>query len=309
MMTVVIAKNNEHFFDSFTKGAPDSVLQKCTTYFNNGVTELLTKQKINEIQEANDGYAKQGLRVLAVAGKVLDPQAVKDPESLDQQEVESKLTFLGLTAMYDPPRKQALTAAKECRRAHIKVIMITGDNGLTAQTIARKIGIVDSNNPVKVVTGQELDQMDDDSLRQDLKQEIVFARMAPEQKYRVVSLLQEEGHIVAVTGDGVNDAPALKKADIRVAMGKTGTEVAKEAADMVLSDDNFASIVAAVKEGRGVYSNIRKFLLYILNSNLPEAIPSALFLFSGGKIPLALTVMEILAIDLGTDMVPALGLG
>lgn len=262
MMTVVIAKNNEHFFDGFTKGAPDSVLQKCTTYFNNGVTELLTKQKINEIQEANDGYAKQGLRVLAVAGKVLDPQAVKDPESLDQQEVESKLTFLGLTAMYDPPRKQALTAAKECRRAHIKVIMITGDNGLTAQTIARKIGIVDSNNPVKVVTGQELDQMDDDSLRQDLKQEIVFARMAPEQKYRVVSLLQEEGNIVAVTGDGVNDALALKKADIGVAMGKTGTEVAKEAADMVLTDDNFASIVAAVKEGRGVYSNIRKFLLY-----------------------------------------------
>ncbi|WP_270334871.1 cation-translocating P-type ATPase [Ligilactobacillus acidipiscis] len=309
MMTVVIAKSNEHFFDSFTKGAPDSVLQKCTTYFNNGATEPLTKQKINEIQEANDGYAKQGLRVLAVAGKVLDPQAVKDPESLDQQEVESKLTFLGLTAMYDPPRKQALTAAKECRRAHIKVIMITGDNGLTAQTIARKIGIVDSNKPVKVVTGQELDQMDDDTLRQDLKQEIVFARMAPEQKYRVVSLLQEEGHIVAVTGDGVNDAPALKKADIGVAMGKTGTEVAKEAADMVLTDDNFASIVAAVKEGRGVYSNIRKFLLYILNSNLPEAIPSALFLFSGGKIPLALTVMEILAIDLGTDMVPALGLG
>ncbi len=151
--------------------------------------------------------------------------------------------------------------------------------------------------------------MTDDDLKTALSGEIVFARMAPEQKYRVVNALQEMGEVVAVTGDGVNDAPALKKADIGVAMGVTGTDVAKEAADMILTDDNFASIVEAIREGRGVYANIRKFLLYILNSNMPEAIPSVLFLLSGGKIPLALTVMQILAIDLGTDMIPALGLG
>lgn len=151
--------------------------------------------------------------------------------------------------------------------------------------------------------------MSDDELRQVLSGEVVFARMAPEQKYRIVDMLQQMGKTVAVTGDGVNDAPALKKADIGVAMGETGTDVAKEAADMILTDDNFASIVTAIREGRGVYANIRKFLLYILNSNMPEAIPSVFFLLSGGRIPLALTVMEILFIDLGTDMLPALGLG
>ncbi|EGF36051.1 cation-transporting ATPase [Lacticaseibacillus rhamnosus MTCC 5462] len=146
-------------------------------------------------------------------------------------------------------------------------------------------------------------------LKQALAGEIIFARVAPEQKYKIVSTLQEMGEIVASTGDGVNDAPALKKADIGVAMGVTGTDVAKDAADMILTDDNFASIVAAIEEGRTVYSNIQKFLIYILNSNLPEAVPSALFLFSRGAIPLPLTVMQILTVDLGTDMMPALGLG
>ena len=151
--------------------------------------------------------------------------------------------------------------------------------------------------------------MDDEELKRRLAGQVVFARMAPEQKLRVVTALQEMGEIVAVTGDGVNDAPALKKADIGVAMGITGTDVAKEAADMILTDDNFASIVAAIEEGRAVYSNIRKFLLYILNSNAPEAVPSAVYLLSGGAVPLPLTTMQILTIDLGTDMLPALGLG
>jgi len=167
---------------------------------------------------------------------------------------------------------------------------------------------VEGEHP-RVVSGVELEALSDEDLKSALKDEVIFARVAPEQKYRVVCALQEMGHVVAVTGDGVNDAPALKKADIGVAMGISGTDVAKEAADMILTDDNFASIVRAIEEGRAVYSNIRKFILYILNSNVPEAVPSAAFLFSRGGIPLPLTVMQILTIDLGTDMMPALGLG
>jgi magnesium-transporting ATPase (P-type) len=199
-------------------------------------------------------------------------------------------------------------AVAECRNAGIRIIMITGDYGLTAESIAKRIGIVTGPNP-RVVSGLELEALSDEQLKEYLKEEIIFARVAPEQKLRVVTNLQEMGEIVAVTGDGVNDSPALKKADIGVAMGIAGTDVAKEAADMILTDDNFASIVHAIEEGRAVYSNIRKFLLYILNSNMPEAVPSALFLFSRGAIPLPLTVMQILTIDLGTDMLPALGLG
>ena len=218
------------------------------------------------------------------------------------------MVFLGLVAMSDPPRQGVREAIEKCHRASIRIIMVTGDYGLTALSIAKKIGIVQGDD-AHVVSGLELAGMDDDQLKEALKGEIVFARVAPEQKYRVVNALQELGEVVAVTGDGVNDAPALKKADIGVAMGISGTDVAKESADMILTDDHFASIVHAVEEGRAVYRNIQKFLTYIFNSNTPEAVPSAFFLFSLGRIPLPLTVMQILAIDLGTDMVPALGLG
>ena len=224
------------------------------------------------------------------------------------ENVEQNLVFIGLVVMADPPRPEVSEAAEECHRAGIRIVMITGDYGRTAESIAKKIGIVSSSHP-RVVSGLELQEMSDEQLKLYLKEDIIFARVAPEQKLRVVTNLQEMGEIVAVTGDGVNDAPALKKADIGVAMGIAGTDVAKEAADMILTDDNFASIVQAIREGRTVYSNLRKFLLYILNSNVPEAVPSALFLFSRGAIPLPLTVMQILAIDLGTDMLPALGLG
>lgn len=258
---------------------------------------------------ANDGYAKDGLRVLAVAGRNLDQKMMNNLDSATIETVEENLTFLGLTVMMDPPRAEVYKAARECRKAGIKVTMVTGDYGLTAKSIARQIGLTDPDKPLTVITGDALKTMPDDELRHYLEGEVVFARMAPEQKYRVVSMYEKMGKIVAATGDGVNDAPALKKANIGIAMGGTGTDVAKEAADMILTDDNFASIVGAIKEGRGVYSNIRKFLIYILNSNMPEAVPSVLFLLSGGAIPLALTVMEILFIDLGTDMIPALGLG
>lgn len=210
--------------------------------------------------------------------------------------------------MQDPPRSEVKEAVRLCRSAGIKIIMITGDYGLTAESIARKIGIIQSPN-ARVVSGAELSEMDDNALKEALKGEIVFARMAPEQKYRIVCALQEMGNIVAVTGDGVNDSPALKKADIGIAMGITGTDVAKEAADMILSDDNFATIVRAIEEGRTVYNNIRKFLRYIFDSNTPEAAAPTLYLLSGGMIPVPLTVLQILTIDIGTDMVPALGLG
>jgi magnesium-transporting ATPase (P-type) len=197
---------------------------------------------------------------------------------------------------------------EKCHNAGIRIIMITGDYGLTAESIARHIGVVRGEHP-HIITGIELEKMSQEDLKIKLKDEVIFARVAPEQKLRVVSALQEMGQVVAVTGDGVNDSPALKKADIGVAMGVTGTDVAKEAADMILTDDNFASIVNAIEEGRAVFNNIRKFALYILNSNVSEAVPFVVFLLSRGTIPLPLTIMQVLSIDLGTDMVPALALG
>jgi len=295
---------------AYVKGAPKETLDLCVNMMKDGELVELSDEMRKQIMDANDHYATMGLRVLAVAVRRLGPDdelpaALRDytPEI-----IEKNLSFVGLVAMMDPPRPEVAAAVAECHKASIRIIMITGDYGLTAESIAKKIGIVTSEHP-NIITGTQLKDMPDEDLKAALKNEVIFARMAPEQKYRVVSALQEIGEIVAVTGDGVNDAPALKKADIGVAMGITGTDVAKEAAEMILTDDNFASIVKAIREGRAVYRNIRKFLLYIFNSNTPEAIPSAAFLFSGGLIPLPLTVMQILSIDLGTDMVPALGLG
>lgn len=309
MMTVILSGKGHHRFDTYTKGAPNCVVARCSQYLDNGEIKPLTAEIKQKIMTANDGYAKNGLRVLAVAGRVLPASMKEDLNSATIKTVEQDLVFIGLSVMMDPPRPEVFKAARECRDAHIKVIMVTGDYSLTAKSISRRIGLTDPHKPLTVVTGDQLKTMSDADLRKALQGEIVFARMAPEQKYRIVETLQKMGKVVAVTGDGVNDAPALKKADIGVAMGATGSDVAKESADMILTDNNFASIVAAIREGRGVYDNIRKFLIYILNSNMPEAVPSVLFLLSGGKIPLALTVMEILFIDLGTDMIPALGLG
>lgn len=295
---------------AYIKGAPKEVLELCTGIYKQGNKEELTDEQRTQIMQANDKYASNGLRVLAVAYRPLSrndnlPAALSayTPEIIEQD-----LTFIGLVVMADPPRPEVANAVEICHKANIRIIMITGDYGLTAESIAKRIGIVQGEHP-RIISGMELESMPDEDLKEALKDEVIFARVAPEQKYRVVCNLQEMGHIVAVTGDGVNDSPALKKADIGVAMGISGTDVAKEAADMILTDDNFASIVKAIEEGRTVYSNIRKFLLYILNSNMPEAVPSAFFLFSKGMIPLPLTVMQILSIDLGTDMMPALGLG
>lgn len=292
-----------------TKGSLSDLLPHCDTIQENGKVRPLTQADKDAIDAANRKYAALGLRSIATAYREI-PQAADKEKQLDGltiETAETKLTFVGLAIMSDPPRPEIYAAIKKCHNASIKIIMVTGDSSLTAKSIAVKIGL--TSDKARVVTGTELEAMSKADLKQALAGEIIFARVAPEQKYKIVSTLQEMGEIVASTGDGVNDAPALKKADIGVAMGVTGTDVAKDAADMILTDDNFASIVAAIEEGRTVYSNIQKFLIYILNSNLPEAVPSALFLFSRGAIPLPLTVMQILTVDLGTDMMPALGLG
>ena len=288
----------------YVKGAPSEVLALCTRIMLDGRAYELDADQRHRIIEVMDTFARNGLRVLAVAQRVLPSSVIEHtPEA-----IERDLTFVGLTAMLDPPRPEVADAVVRCHRAGIRIIMITGDYGLTAESVGRRIGIVRGDQP-RVLTGAELDALDDVALREALRGEAILARVDPEDKQRVVTALQQLGDVVAVTGDGVNDAPALKQANIGVAMGMAGTDVAKEAADMVLTDDNFASIVNAVEEGRAVYGNIRKFVTYIFTSNMAEAIPFILFALSGGRIPLALTVMEVLAIDLGTDMVPALALG
>lgn len=295
---------------AYVKGAPKEVMSLSEFICVNGEVQPITEEMRKNIMESNDKYARNGLRVLAVAYRLLHKEdGIEAAMSAYTPEIiEKNLVFVGLVVMADPPRPEVAAAVSECHNAGIRIIMITGDYGLTAESIAKRIGIVKGPNP-RVVSGLELQELSDEKLKEYLKDEIIFARVAPEQKLRVVTNLQEMGEIVAVTGDGVNDSPALKKADIGVAMGIAGTDVAKEASDMILTDDNFASIVHAIEEGRAVYSNIRKFLLYIFNANMAEAVPSIVFLLSKGAIPLPLTVMQILTIDLGTDLLPALGLG
>ena len=238
-----------------------------------------------------------GLRVLSFACSEL-----QTPDS----ELERDMLFVGLIGLEDPPRHEVPEAIIKCHESGIRVVMITGDGGRTALAIAREIGLV-RGNPV-MIEGHDFVRMRDSELREKLSEkEIIFARMTPKHKLRIVSLLKEMGERVAVTGDGVNDAPALKKADIGIAMGISGTDVAKEAADMILLDDNFATIINAIEEGRAVYENIRKFISYIFSSNIPEIVPYLAYVLF--KIPLPLTIMQILAVDLGTDMIPALALG
>ncbi len=289
---------------AYVKGAPKEVVALCTRILLHGHICPLEASHHAQIIAENDAAARRGLRVLAVAQRVLPGEIT----TYTPEMIEEDLTFLGLMAMLDPPRPEVAEAVDICHRAGIRIIMITGDYGLTAESIARRIGIVRSAQP-RLLTGPDLTTMDDEALKAAFQGEVLCARMTPEHKLRVVTALRELGHVVAVTGDGVNDAPALKKADIGIAMGRAGTDVAKEAADMILTDDNFASIVHAVEEGRAVYANIKKFVSYIFTSNTTEAVPFILFVLSGGRIPPALNVMQLLSVDLGTDLVPALALG
>jgi magnesium-transporting ATPase (P-type) len=287
---------------AFVKGAPRETLQLCAYTLDHGQVRPLAQEGRLEIEAAIDRYARGGLRVLALAFRGLPRRdGVYTPER-----VESDLIFLGLMAMLDPPRPEVAEAVRVCREAGIRMVMVTGDYGLTAESLARRIGMLTGDHTL-IVTGAELDEMEEAQLQALLEQEVVFARMAPEHKLRLVDAFQKRGEVVAVTGDGVNDAPALRKADVGVVMGVTGTDVAKEAADLVLVNDNFATITNAIEEGRAVYDNLRKFLTYIFSSNVPEVLPFLLTALTG--IPLALTVPQILAIDLGTDMLPGLALG
>jgi P-type Ca2+ transporter type 2C len=287
---------------AFVKGAPREVLQLCANIFINGEAVALNDAMRQEIMSANDEYARNALRVLALAQRSLPPKS----SGYSVEKVEQNLTFLGLAAMMDPPREEVAEAVKICREAGIRIVMITGDYGLTAESFARRVGMLTTPNPL-IVTGGDLDQMNDIQLKSILSKEIIFARMAPEHKLRLVSTFQGEGDVVAVIGDGVNDVPMLRKADVGVVMGIVGTDVAKGAADIIITNDNFGAIVNAIEEGRAIFDNLKKFITYIFSSNVPEIVP--FLLTASFNIPLALTVKQILAIDLGTDLFPALALG
>lgn len=288
---------------AFVKGAPREVLQLCTRYQREGIDQPLEPEVARMILEANDAFARNALRVLALARRQLPPRT--GPYTVE--DVERDLVFLGLVAMMDPPRPEVAETIQRCRQGGIRMLMITGDYGLTAESVARRIGMLSSAQP-RILTGAELDAMPDAEVRDLIHQrEVIFARMAPEHKLRLVACLQELGEVVAVIGDGVNDAPALRKADIGIAMGRIGTDVAKEAADLVLTNDDFSGISRALEEGRAVYDNLRKSSTYIFASNVPEILPFLLTAQLG--VPLALSAAQILAIDLGTDVFPALALG
>ena len=308
-MTVVVEAGDKELL-AITKGAPVEVIAHCSAQLGAGGPVPLNRQERERVLAANDALASQGCRVLAVARRrgdhtLLDARA---------EELEQNLVLVGLVALYDPPRPEVPEAIRRCHQAGIRVTMVTGDYGLTAQAIAEQIGLLEgpqpaSLDPVRVIEGNHLDGLSDAQLRQLLRyrRRLVFARMAPEQKLRLVQAYRALGEVVAVTGDGVNDAPALRAADVGVAMGLVGTDGAREAADIVLLDDNFATIVTAVRFGRGVVANIGKFLPYVLASNVSEMLPFLAMLTLA--IPAALTVLQILAVDLGTDLLPALALG
>ena len=284
----------------FVKGAPEELLPRARWVDLPGRQEPLTSERSVAWGKAASDLADRGWRVLAFAYRFLPPNYVL-------ADAEEDLILTGLVGFADPPRPEVPAAVRRCREAGVKVIMVTGDHPHTALAVAHEIGLVRSAAPT-LLTGDDLGRMSDTQIQLALDApEIVCARVTAEQKLRIVTALQRKRLIVAVTGDGVNDAPALRAADIGIAMGISGTDVAREASDLVLLDDNFASIVAAIEEGRAVFENIRKFLTYILTSNVPELVPYLAFAFA--RVPLALTIVQILAVDLGTDMVPALGLG
>jgi calcium-translocating P-type ATPase len=284
----------------YTKGALEALLPLCSGAQIGAEVQPLGAGLQNDFLLAQEALAGEGLRVLAVAYRAV-------PEGYDRDRLEEGLTLTGLVGLEDPPRPEVPAAIERCREAGIKVIMVTGDHPQTARAVARQVGLV-RRDSLRVITGEELRRMSRAQLQLalDLPQ-VLFARVGADQKLDIVKALKAKRHVVAVTGDGVNDAPALRNADIGIAMGQTGTDVARAAADMVLLDDNFASIVAAVEEGRTVFANLRKFLTYVLTHNVPELVPYLAFVLV--RVPPALTVLQILAVDLGTDILPALALG
>ncbi|MFN3762959.1 MAG: cation-translocating P-type ATPase, partial [Anaerolineae bacterium] len=289
----------------YVKGAPESVLPRCTHILENGISVPMTPARRAHIENINRDLGREALRVLAVACRLLPEEAQDLVHSQDPEQLEQGLTFIGLVAMRDPARPEVRPAVEKARTAGIRTIMITGDYPDTARAIAHDIRLL---RPVgQVVTGAELDRMSDKELEERIERIDVFARVSPQHKVRIVEALKARGHVVAMTGDGVNDAPALKRADIGVAMGITGTDVTKEVADMVLTDDNYASIVSAIEQGRIIYSNIRKFVYYLLSCNMAEIMTIFLATLLGYLPPL--TPIQLLWLNLLTDGAPALALG
>lgn len=283
----------------YVKGAVDSIIKRATHYLDHeGNVVKLTEKHIKTIHTANEGLAKKAMRVLAFAYKEVDRYS----KLIDE---ESNLIFSGLVGMIDPPREEVKAAIRVCKKAHIRTVMITGDHKLTAVAIGKELGIIESDN--QALSGEEIDALSDEGFLEKIKTINVFARVSPSHKVRIVKALQESGEIASMTGDGVNDAPALKQADIGVAMGITGTDVSKEASDMVLMDDNFTTIVHAVEEGRIIYGNIRKFVGYLISCNVGEILAIFVAMLIGLGSPLL--AIQILWINLVTDAFPAFALG
>lgn len=294
LMSTLHFRNNR--YEMLIKGAPDVLLARCTSVEQNGEVLPLTDEIRSAIVDQNRDFSSQGLRVLAFAKKVLSENR---PLTLED---ENDLIFTGLIAMMDPPRVESAPAVEDCRRAGIRPVMITGDHKITASAIAREIGILQDGD--RAVEGSELEKMTDEELRNEVEHISVYARVSPEHKIRIVRAWQDRGHVAAMTGDGVNDAPALKQADIGIAMGITGTEVSKDAASMILTDDNFATIVKAVANGRNVYTNIKNSIQFLLSGNLAGILVVMITSLFG--LPLPFTAVQLLFINLLTDSLPAL---
>ena len=286
---------------AFVKGAPDIVLDRCKYWLLNGERKELTEADREKIMAQNSAFARSALRVLAYAIREMDTV----PEKPEPEEIENELTFVGLTGMIDPPREEAKEAIHLCKQAGIVPVMITGDYKDTAYAIAEDLGMVESED--QAIMGRELNDLTDEDMRELVKNKRVYARVSPEHKVRIVTALRENGEIAAMTGDGVNDALAIKRADIGISMGITGTDVAKNTADVILTDDNFASIVAAVNEGRIIYSNIKKFVFFLLSCNIGEILVVLVAILM--NLPVPLIPIQLLWLNLVTDSFPALALG
>jgi len=300
MMSIIIKDQNGRQF-VVTKGAPDVLVTRSEAILWNGRKQLISQESKATVQTAINDLASQALRTIAIGFKEIPSQTIV----LDEKEAEKDLTFIGLQGMIDPPRPEVKLAIKECKDAGIKTVMITGDHVITAKAIAKQLGILTKQS--KVLDGPALSEMSVEELEDVVDDVSVFARVSPEHKLKIVKALQNRGHIVAMTGDGVNDAPAIKAADIGIAMGITGTDVAKESSALVLLDDNFATIKSAIKEGRNIYENIRKFIRYLLASNVGEILVMLFAMLLA--LPLPLVPIQILWVNLVTDGLPAMALG
>jgi len=295
-----INKMNNGSLRVMTKGAPDMLLSRCSKIYINGEIVPATQSHLEEIIQVNSQMAGKALRVLAMAFKDIE----EIPENFTSESIESDLIFAGLTGMIDPPREEAKKAVEICKQAGIKPVMITGDHKDTAVAIAKELGILEDRD--LAITGSDLDKIIDDNFSDQVEKYSVYARVSPQHKVKIVKAWKEKGKTVAMTGDGVNDAPALKTADIGVGMGITGTDVSKSVSDMVLSDDNFATIVTAVEEGRRIYGNIRKAIQFLLSANIGEV----LTLFAATMLNWTILFpIHILWINLVTDTFPALAIG